>query len=270
MVRELDMSDAPSPRPTAVGPYFALAFGITWGLQLPALLAHAGVLAVPVEALMAPAGLGGAFGPMIAAMIASRLGGGRATAPFRELRRWRVSPLWYAIALGLPLALTVLTTALYRALGGGEEVAWAYPPAAPERVIALFLFPFGEEIGWRGLAYPRLRERLSPLAAGLAVGGAWALWHVPMFVLAGFPPSAYPVAFAQLVAGSVVYAWLVERTGGSLLLAVLAHAGAHLCNVSQPLPGNVTPLALQTAGFVVVALALVALDARTLRAGPKG
>jgi membrane protease YdiL (CAAX protease family) len=262
------MNGATPRPPAAVAPYFALAFAITWGLQLPALLAYLGALDVPVESLMAPAGLGGAFGPMLAAMIASRLGGESAKAPFRELRRWRVSPLWYAIALGLPLALTVATTALYRALGGGDEVAWAYPPAAPERVIALFLFPFGEEIGWRGLAYPRLRERASPLAAGLIVGCAWALWHVPMFVLAGFPPSAYPVAFAQLVAGSVVYAWLVERTGGSLLLAVLAHAGAHLCNVSQPLPANVTPLALQTAGFVAVAVAVVALDARTLRARP--
>ncbi len=245
------------------GAYFLAVFGITWLLQLPAVLAHEGLIAVPLEALMAPAGLGGAFGPLLAAVLVTRLDGSGVAALFRPIKRWRVSPLWYAIALGLSSVFSAVGAAVYLGLGGEAEVRFFYPPTDAQRIAAMVFFSFGEEIGWRGLAYPRLRDRHGPLAASLVVGVAWALWHVPMFVLVETPPIAYGIAFVQLIAGSVVFAWIYERSGGSLLLMILAHAGAHLCNPNQAIPGTVVPLALQTAGYVVVAVLVVILDRTT-------
>lgn len=42
---------------------------------------------------------------------------------------------------------------------------------------------FGEEVGWRGYALPRLLEGLNPVAAGCVVGLFSGLWHVPAWFL---------------------------------------------------------------------------------------
>ena len=41
----------------------------------------------------------------------------------------------------------------------------------------------GEEIGWRGYAFPMLRRRHGTLAASLLLVPIWAGWHLPLFFL---------------------------------------------------------------------------------------
>lgn len=238
-----------SPRSTV--PFFAAAFGITWLLQLPAVLAQIGILPGPVERYMLPAGLG-AFGPLLAALLVARFEPGGVRALLRPLGIWRVGAGWYAVALGLPAAIFLAGMAVY-SLFGGDAGPWLYPPADGQRIAAMIVFPIGEEIGWRGLAQPRLQRRHGALVASLLVGVGWALWHLPMFLLAGLPPSLILISIVLIVASSVVYGWLYNRTQGSLLLAILFHAGGHLNNPSQALPGNVTPFVIYTAAFVVAA-----------------
>ena len=91
--------------------------------------------------------------------------------------------------------------------------------------VFLLFGPLGEEFGWRGYALPRLQARFGALAASLLVGVAWAAWHTPLFF---DPTSSYaqlpPMVFvARMVGLAVLFTWLVNRTGRSLLFPLLAH-----------------------------------------------
>jgi len=244
--------------------FFVAAFGITWLLQVPALLALGGVLSGPPERFMLLVGLG-AFGPMLAAILASRVEGGRAQvrALFRALRPRSVGAGWYVLALLISGATFVVAMAAYRVLGGQDGGPWLYLPSDAPHIAALIFFSIGEEIGWRGFALPRLQTRYGPLAASLVIGVLWTLWHIPMFLLSGISMGLLPNLALFIVPGSIVFTWIYNRTGGGLLFAVLAHMGTHLNNSNRALPGNATPLAIHTAGYLVLAFALVILDRRS-------
>jgi membrane protease YdiL (CAAX protease family) len=239
-------------------------------LQLPAVLALVDVIDAPVERFLLPVGLG-AFGPMLAAVLVCRFESGSAgvRALFRPLRRWRVGAGWYLIALGWPGMILVAGMLLYRLVGGDDAGPIFFLPASPERIVATLAFSFGEEIGWRGFALPRLQHRYGPLAASVIIGVLWTFWHVPMFLLAGLPPVICALMIPFLVGGSIVFTWVYNRAGQSLLLSILLHMGAHLNNSHLALPANITPLVVHTIGYVVVALVLVMGDRKAWR-GPQG
>jgi membrane protease YdiL (CAAX protease family) len=216
---------------------------------------------------MLPAGLG-VFGPLLAAVLVSRFeaGGAGVRALFRPLRIWRVGVWWYVIALGLPGALYVAGAAFFTFFGGRDVGPWFYPPDNTERIMAMLVIPFAEEIGWRGFALPRLQERYGVLKASLMLVLFWALWHFPMFIIVGVSASALLMAIPFFTAGSVVFSWIYNRTPAGLLLVLLAHLGAHLNNSHQALPGNIRPMAIHTAALVVAAILLVLTDRNVWRA----
>lgn len=266
--------DASSPTTTTGAPqqgggttfFFVAALGITWLLQLPAALATLGVVGGPVETYMPLLALG-AFGPLVAAILAARRESGRAgvRALFASLGSWRVGVGWYAVALFGFGAIYVAGSAVFRVCGGSGAGQWLYAPDDGARIIAMVMFPLVEEPGWRGFALPRLQQRLGALRASLVVGACWALWHTMMFITQGMTPLTFAVACVNLLAGSIVFTWLYNRTRGSLLLAVLAHAGAHLSNPTRSVPANDTPFFVYTAAMCVAACALLLFDRRAAR-----
>ncbi len=105
--------------------YFTVALTLcTLALLVPS-LATLGVLAGPAENYMAAAPLA-AFSPTIAAVIASwREGRWPAVrALFRGLRAWRVSPIWYVLALALPTMMFTVARAVYGLLPMDDGGAW--------------------------------------------------------------------------------------------------------------------------------------------------
>lgn len=84
----------------------------------------------------------------------------------------------------------------------------------------------GEEVGWRGLAWVRLRRRLALRDAALVVTVPWASWHLPAFWidsgLADLPLYVLPVAVAATVSAGVITAAIVvlaaDRRAGSRAL----------------------------------------------------
>jgi membrane protease YdiL (CAAX protease family) len=254
-------SDAPEAPSTKL--FFAVAITLcTLGLLAP-MLAVFGVLSGPPDKYMAGAALA-ALSPMLAAVVAARREGGWSAVRtvFRGLRAWRVAPIWYVLALALPTLVFTVGRAAYALVPGSEGGAWYYPPERPEHFAALVVIPLGEEIGWRGYALPRLIARHGARIATAIMALLWGLWHVPMFIASGYTASQVLVCVAFIVAGTPMFTWLYRRAGGSLLLAVLLHVGAHLDAMTHALPADGTPVYIATAAYVVFSLALLTLDRR--------
>ena len=138
--------------------------------------------------------------------------------------------LTFPVLIGLAGVLDAVT--------GGGAAGFGIEPrflAQPLTILpyALFLLAFGpipEELGWRGYALDRLQGRWGALASSLALGTAWALWHLPLF----FMPETYQsglgvgtlrfwLFFITLVPQSVLYTWIYNNTARSTLSAILFH-----------------------------------------------
>jgi membrane protease YdiL (CAAX protease family) len=127
--------------------------------------------------------------------------------------------------------------------------------------------PLGEEFGWRGYALPVLQDRLGWRAASLGLGLVWGVWHLPLFFIDGTAQAHIPLALFQLsvVAMSVVFAWLGNRTAGSVVAALLFHTAINFWPAVVPvLP---TEASYRAYAFVVATLVVLAVVA-LLTSGP--
>jgi membrane protease YdiL (CAAX protease family) len=140
--------------------------------------------------------------------------------------KWRVGLRWYLIALS-PLFLVPLAARAYLVAGGraSEPVQSAGPALLMSAATSLITGAMGEEPGWRGFLLPRLQERFNALTSSLIVGGVWALWHLPLWFLPGGLWDAVPYwAFSlAAIASSVLFTFVHNNTGGSLLMATVIH-----------------------------------------------
>ncbi len=121
--------------------------------------------------------------------------------------------------------------------------------------------PLGEEFGWRGDALPALVARLDWRTASLIIGAVWGAWHLPLIYLASSSQSHIPIAIFMLniLAGSVEFAWIFERTQQSVLTALVLrtslNAWTAIIGVVPPAATG-RPFALTTGLMVLIASAL--------------
>ncbi len=180
----------------------------------------------------------GSFGPgvslaavIVVALTEGKRGGG---ALLGQLKRWRVGGRWNAVAVGLPVAATLLAVALNVRLGVPPPTAAqlaGWPSAVLLLPVYFLLFGAAEELGRRGYAQDRLQQPLGALSASLVVGVAWALWHLPQWWIPETGQAAkwpFAVFAAGTVAQSVGLAWLYHGARASILLVALAHAALNL------------------------------------------
>jgi membrane protease YdiL (CAAX protease family) len=233
-------------------PFFLLAFAITWGLQLPGVLAQQGVLPGEPQAYV-PLAVLGIFGPLIAATWLTWREAGKPAldALYAPLLRWRVHAGWYLAALVLPGAL--LTGLLVLLNLAGRQGQIVYFPVIGAVAFAV-VGSVAEEVGWRGYALPRLQRRWGAFAAGSLIGVMWYLWHLPMFVALGVPLNLVFVMLLYFTGASLLLTWIYNGTSRSLLLVVLAHLGAHLNNSHRALPDEIVPLVVHAIVYAALGL----------------
>jgi len=97
-------------------------------------------------------------------------------------------------------------------------------------VISLFIFMmvgiWGEEIGWRGFALPRLQKTFHPVLASLFIGVIWAIWHLPLFFMEGSQQAQLGMTyfFLATLGYSILYSWVYNGSKESLFMIWLLHS----------------------------------------------
>ena len=240
--------------------YFAIALGGTWLAVLPLLLGADGIGLFGYrfgDAGVLFAILGTFTGPLLAALTVTSVTEGRAGVRklLDRVRRWRVSAGWYLVALCGFLGIWLAGYSVW--LSGAPLRALAEQPAL---LISAYLAPlavlvvlaFGEEVGWRGYALPHLQRRYGPLGGTLILALLHGLWHLPVLLVPGFVSgSSFSLPFilgwmATVVAATFLYTWIFNHTGGSVLIAILVHAGS---NASSALMNALVPEEPALAGW---------------------
>jgi uncharacterized protein len=226
--------------------YFALTFAITWGLFVLAVGGPGGIPATKEEFTTLPLGaiLAVLVGPSVSGIVLTGLVYGR--EGFRDLltrmRRWRVGARWYAVALltaplvstAVLIPLSLISPVFLPGIFASEaKVSFVLMGIVVGLIVGIF-----EELGWTGFAVPTLLKlRYGVLSTGLIVGVLWGAWHLlgndiwaSVATSGGLPPALFAVGVGlvllvgQLPAYRVLMVWVYERSGGSLLLAILMHA----------------------------------------------
>ncbi len=214
-----------------LGLFLAAAFGWSWGLGFVAYQIKVDWPKLNV-ALMIAAG----FGPSLAGLLVVALSTGHSGLRTWTARclNWHVDWLWYAVAFLAPPVVMACGLALNAAMGGPPTTlpAAAQIPLVVANVGLVLLVggPLGEEFGWRGYLMPALTELTNWRAASLVVGIVWGLWHLPLFFITGTAQSHMPMAafLLNILAGSVLFGWLFERTRRSALPAIVLHTSLNV------------------------------------------
>ena len=252
---------ASTPRASLLA-FLGLAFALSWAIEIPLALQARDVVQLGLpDALHYLA----SFGPMLAALLVARVGGGGALRRLLGgLARWRVAPRYALFAVGAPLALFALAGLVSALLGAAPDLGHlgevdGLPNLGALGALALWLATFGvgEELGWRGFALPRLQASLTAWRATLVLGVAWAAWHLPAFfyrpTYRAMGPAGFVAFSVSILAASVVFTWLFNATGGSVLVVALFHGLFDFLSVT-PAGSDVTPVLMSA---LVVACALI-------------
>ena len=194
----------------------------------------------------------------------------------RRIIRWRVNWIWYVAAISLPILVVAVAIGLNMAAGAPPPSLDQFQPwYAVLLVFGLAMVnptegPLGEEPGWRGFAVPRLQSRWSPLASAALLGLLITGWHLPLVFMPQFDLGLPDIA--TTVSVTFWYAWLFNRTGGSVLLTIIAHATESAVNIQGLWPPGAGTDRAEWSSLIAWTLLVVALlifDRKSWRTAPE-
>lgn len=210
--------------------FFVIAFAWSWVWWWTAAAMGVAVTEPPGLLLY----LLGVFGPLVGAIGVAYRGRngcrrellGRIWDPRGISARWWVALL--AVAAG-PVALAALVTSAIGKAGTAPALSAGGVAAVVGSALVAGLL---EEPGWRGAVSEAWQARTRPVFAAAGIGALWSLWHLPLSSLEGSyyhelgaGSARFWMTHLMVVLLGILLVWLVNGSGGSILLAILAHAG---------------------------------------------
>jgi len=247
--------------------FFTLTFAWSWAFWL-----LSAVVRLKSQTLSSVLFIAGGFGPGLAAVAV--VGYSEGIVGVRQwltgCLQWRHRWWWLLLAFFFPATFMGLAVAAHVAMGGILPPS----PAAGHILLAMVNFPLvflvggplGEEFGWRSYALSRLQQRIGWRTASLALGLVWAVWHMPLFFMVGTAQSHIPgwLFLFSTVASSVMFAWLFNRSSGSVWPCLVLHTSVNAWPAVIPFMvkqdgSNLRPF--QIAVWILVVVAIVVLFA---------
>ncbi len=213
--------------------YFLLAYLLSWVIWLPLYAPAIGLGTMPVLPYHHAIG---AFGPFLAAIITTVLFDMKALPALLNKCFSLGNIVMLQVALFAPFLIAVAAISIVGLFGSGnfdfssigtsnEFPGWGLLMFTAYNI---FTFGYGEEMGWRGYALPKLQQRFSALQSSLILTVFWALWHLPLFL---YRPGYVSMDMAgmigwllSLLTGSILLTWLFNTSKGSILICALFHA----------------------------------------------
>jgi membrane protease YdiL (CAAX protease family) len=265
----LPHKDVRRPRLAAPWTFLLLTLGWSWLWQFPVAFAGWEGSTPPAIAVRIIGGVGPAlFG--LGLLYLAHGESDRRDYWRRLLDVRRIGAAWWLAILLLKPTLELLAAA-GDLLTGGSGLGLAAAATiledplqlVPLAIFILFFGPLPEELGWRGYGLDRLQTRYNPAAASLLLGLVWALWHLPLCVMAGTPQAEFGLLtwpffryMLQVVASAFVHTWVFNHTGRSTLAAVLLHfsgnAAGELFSLSANGENLLILLQLAVAGAIAI------------------
>jgi membrane protease YdiL (CAAX protease family) len=216
--------------------FFATAYAISWAAWLTlwasGFAPFSGVgRALYIVAILAPH----ASALVVSAAREGRVGVRSLYARFTR----QLSVPWVLVAIALAPAVNLARDAAV-VIAHSPHGPWVHAP--PRSVAALLIgqatVVLGEETGWRAFALPRLADRFGAITGTLILGVLWSAWHTPLFLIPGTPQAGTSLLefVVELTSWSMIMTWLVLRSNGSVLPAMLFHAVANICDFTMWMP----------------------------------
>ena len=180
------------------------------------------------------------------ALLVTYLAGGRRGVRelFRRILRWRVSIVWWLVAIIALPALTVIIAVLLgdTAVLPSRNVLWRELLGI---AIAFLVINLWEEAAWAGFLQTRLERRHNFFVAALLTGIPFAAVHMPLQVISGEVRTAVDFAVGFALLGVLViivrslFGMVMRGAANSVLLVGLTHTFFNRSNNSDGIAADI-------------------------------
>lgn len=177
-----------------------------------------------------------ASGATISALISTLVFNGKPGLKIllADIIKVRFKWYWYAVSIFL-MPLIIISLWFF---GRNFNIPFENPLPKLQGFVPVFIIisiqaGLGEEVGWRGLMTPTLNRNMGLFPSAVITGILWGFWHSPLFFIEEmfqyeiaaqvgfFAGMSWYILF--LVGSSILYSFIVKKSGGSLIGAILFH-----------------------------------------------
>ena len=259
---------------------YIIMFTIAWSVMIPQALFSQGIISVQLPEILE---IFTGWSPAIAALIVSGILAGRSGIRdvFGRFLIWRVGFRWYLVGIFLLAFIILGGIGLHMLFGGTMPVIPIVGKPLWEIVLTFIVFMLlgylfnTEEVVWRGIAIPRLRDRFGVLITVLLIVIPEVLLHLPSFWMTENPfyqnvGITWFLAFS--VAMVVIYVYVFNMTKGSLIIVTFLHASQNawstLLSDNSPRPFHFTVVLVWVIALALIAITRGKLGYRGIKSSP--